>query len=592
MNIVRSAIESLNNIRVSRKLILIYLLCVILPTVIFVGVFLINTSVQVRDTQLNSLNKSLSNKKYSVVEMLEKCKLITDSIYANRIVGEILEKHYSQDRQEQVYEDRRIVDGILSNFLNSNRDISRITVYHKNEGMLNGGMLNFINQEVLDSEWYTKAKEHTGNIMVIDYNEKATTFISMIRYLDLYNNNSKSKILKVDISALNMSKQIYDSYIDSLGGAMLLVKNNNNVVAVMSHKPTQLKEAIARYKQSGAHDSRHYYIEAAFDSHNYLKGYKLVVIVPKSIFNFSIEKIGLNLLLLFLLLLFFTSVIIYFLSHSITYRLRLLVLMMKTFKIDDLQSIPGNHGKDEIGKSIEQYNALVDTIKSLLGEVYQMGIQKSSLELQKSKAELHALQSQINPHFLYNVLNTLRAKSVIKKEYETADILKSVSAIFRRQLDWNRDLITIEAEFEFIADFLAIQKYRFQERLSYIVELAPECRNILIPKMSIQPFVENASVHGVEKKKEPSSIIVKAYGEGDSTAIVIEDTGAGMNDDELSYFKSVVEGTPEQHQGSVGLVNTISRLKMYYKDELRILVESMPAKGTQIILSLPSTIKQ
>src|SRR5690606_347847 len=133
---------------------------------------------------------------------------------------------------------------------------------------------------------------------------------------------------------------------------------------------------------------------------------------------------------------------------------------------------------------------------------------EKNMEIEHRHAQLNALQSQINPHFLFNALETIRMRSIIKKEAETAKIIHNMAKLFRGSLTWKRDKVPLTEELEFINCFLEIQKYRFADRLEYKIEVEEAASKCLIPKLIFLPFVENACIHGIEKVRHGGEVII------------------------------------------------------------------------------------
>ena len=123
------------------------------------------------------------------------------------------------------------------------------------------------------------------------------------------------------------------------------------------------------------------------------------------------------------------------------------------------------------------------------------------------------MQSQLNPHFIFNALESIRMHSILKQETETAKILESFAVLMRKNIQWNQDFVSIEEECDNVRRYLEIQKYRFGERMEFFLYIQPECQKRMIPKFTIITFVENACVHGIEKSVEGGSITVAAAGE-------------------------------------------------------------------------------
>lgn len=137
---------------------------------------------------------------------------------------------------------------------------------------------------------------------------------------------------------------------------------------------------------------------------------------------------------------------------------------------------------DEIGQLTAEFNRMTLTIHRLINDVYVADIEHKNLELQRRHAQLNALQSQINPHFLFNALETIRMRSLMKDEDETARIIQHMAKIFRNALTWNRDKVSIREELEYVTCFLEIQKYRFGDKLNYTIDLDPEAAGVPFPR--------------------------------------------------------------------------------------------------------------
>lgn len=127
--------------------------------------------------------------------------------------------------------------------------------------------------------------------------------------------------------------------------------------------------------------------------------------------------------------------------------------------------------------------------------------------MERQNAELLALHSQINPHFLFNALESIRMHSLLKNEYETADMVEKLALMQRQYVEWGNDSVEIRREMGFVRAYLGLQKYRFGERLSYSLEVEEDCLDIKIPKMTVVTFVENACVHGIEERQLPAGFL-------------------------------------------------------------------------------------
>jgi two-component system sensor histidine kinase YesM len=259
---------------------------------------------------------------------------------------------------------------------------------------------------------------------------------------------------------------------------------------------------------------------------------------------------------------------------------------MKKVKNQNFDTIKEAEYHDEIGQLTSEFNRMTLQVKTLIDDVYVADIQKKSLELERRKAQLNALQSQINPHFLFNALETIRMRSVIKDETETARIIANMAKIFRTSLTWSKDRVTVDDEMEFILCFLEIQKYRFEDRLDYRIHIDPSAKKCIVPKMMFLPFVENACIHGIERLKHGGRIDIHIEREEDSMVFAILDNGIGMDEEKVKRFYGYLE-SEEAIGERIGVQNVIYRLKLIYGDRFRLIIDSAIGQGTYIRLMIP-----
>lgn len=221
---------------------------------------------------------------------------------------------------------------------------------------------------------------------------------------------------------------------------------------------------------------------------------------------------------------------------------------------------------------------------------YQHQLEKQQMRLAKQNAELKALHSQIDPHFLFNVLESIRMHCILKNETETAGMIESLAILERQNVNWSKDFIELREEISFIEAYLELQKYRFGDRLTYKVDVEEECLKYRIPKLTLVTFVENSCVHGVEKKSTPCWVGVSVYQKEDKLYLEIEDTGAGMEEDEVERQLKIMQHSTVETltQGEhVGIGNACLRLRMLTEDEAEFHIESEPEVGTFAMISVP-----
>jgi two-component system sensor histidine kinase YesM len=257
---------------------------------------------------------------------------------------------------------------------------------------------------------------------------------------------------------------------------------------------------------------------------------------------------------------------------------------------EQFELIKIKEGEDEIGKLITRYNMMVTKIKELIEVVFKGQAEKQALELAKKNAELKALQSQVNPHFLFNTLESIRMRSLIKNELETAEIIGGLAVLFRKTMTWGDDYITVEEEMEFVEKYMDIQNYRFGDKIRYYHYVMDECKKCLVPKLSISTFIENACVHGIETRDKEGVISVTVTKKEEYLLIEISDNGKGIDDNRLNELKNMIEGADSSmlhNTKSTGILNAYLRLKMYSNSDILFDIDSKPDSGTDILIGLP-----
>jgi two-component system sensor histidine kinase YesM len=257
--------------------------------------------------------------------------------------------------------------------------------------------------------------------------------------------------------------------------------------------------------------------------------------------------------------------------------------------LKEVEKIKRIEGNDEITSLMINYNIMADRLNEMMQTVYVNRIKEQEMDIARQNAELLALQSQINPHFLFNALESIRMHSLIKKEEETAEMVENLALMQRANVDWSSDRVVLEKEMDTVEAYLKLQKYRFGERLKFSLDIAPECRTLMIPKLSIVTFVENAVIHGIESKAEAGWIFVRANSHEDDYVLEIEDTGAGMEEPERLRMIALMNNASLEmikSQKSIGVINACLRLKMMTDNNVRFELESESGIGTTIIIRI------
>ena len=199
-------------------------------------------------------------------------------------------------------------------------------------------------------------------------------------------------------------------------------------------------------------------------------------------------------------------------------------------------------------------------------------------------AELYALEAQINPHFLYNTLDTINWMAIDKDEYEISNAINALAQNLRYGITNGNELVTVKEETEWLKRYIYLQQHRLQSELTCDLNIDNEVYDIPIHKLLLQPFVENAIVHAFDKDITEPHLFISVSRDGDRLKIVIEDNGCGMDEDTLSKIRTEMSGKIMEGK-HIGMENAMTRLRMYYGDTANINVSSIQGSGTRIEIS-------
>lgn len=274
-------------------------------------------------------------------------------------------------------------------------------------------------------------------------------------------------------------------------------------------------------------------------------------------------------------------------SNIVSKPLNTLRVAMENFKQGDFSQKVEVMTFDEVGEASACFNRMVDDIRRLIDTNY-------ILALKERESELDILQAQINPHFLYNTLDSLYWKATESGNDEIAEDIISLSQLFRLVLNRGDGIVMVKSEAELLDRYLHIQKMRFGKRLQYEISMEESILEEEIPKLILQPFVENAIVHGFEKDDGDYSLSIVGTREGKYMTFQIKDTGAGMSRQQIEavWDKADTRKYASQRIGRYAIRNVKERLELIYQEDYKLGIESEVGQGTTVTISVLCGLKE
>ena len=269
----------------------------------------------------------------------------------------------------------------------------------------------------------------------------------------------------------------------------------------------------------------------------------------------------------------------YMLSYEITKPIKVLRDSMKEVEKGNFENAALEVcGQNEIARLSSSFNIMTTEIKHLME-------QNVEAQRQKRKSELKALQAQINPHFLYNTLDSIIWMAEWGKTKEVVLMTSSLAKLLRQSISNQNELVRVEEEVEYTRSYLTIQKMRYKDKLEYEIEVSPEVLGRKIPKLVLQPLVENAIYHGIKYKEGKGTVRVEGIQDGNQMVLKVSDDGIGMNPETLS--KIFEKRETDTKRNGVGVLNVHERIQLYYGKEYGLNFISEENKGTMVEVTIP-----
>ncbi|MBP1964941.1 cache domain-containing sensor histidine kinase [Paenibacillus aceris] len=364
----------------------------------------------------------------------------------------------------------------------------------------------------------------------------------------------------------------------------VVAHTDQSIVGKETDLYSQINDKIqASAKESGSFfvDMQKQFVVYSISPYNH---WRYVVVIPSSeilgkvyeIRNFFIILISITALILF--------IVSYFLSNLFYKPLLKLIRAMQKIENRNLEVRIQDKRQDEFRQVYQGFNDMADELKALVKDL-------ANEKLYKLEAEIKLLQAQINPHFLYNTLDSIYSIAKIKKVEEISQMVAALSKFFRVSLSGGRDIVSLKEAVSLVVNYLTILNIRYRGEISYHIDLPDEFADCLVPKMLLQPIVENSVYHGIERTKGRGHIYVAVSSNEGKLRIVVNDNGIGMQEEELrrlrdSLHAEAVEGS------SFALRNLVQQIRLKYGPCYGIDIESTYGEGTQVMIELPITTSE
>lgn len=579
------------NLALARKLILINVVFIVLPLGLM-GYFAFarfteTTERKVGDYQLQTLKQltlnidTYMNELNRLTVMPYQYPKVTDYLATRRTSGEPL----------TLDEISGLNSFVTQVFLNGRVDILGVSLYGT------GGASyvvmpesQYVTTYKLDENvsWLNKFKGHYGQPVYVATHDLSSSggnvyqAFSIVRELRSFDDGVTLGYIVIDVDpkfiSEILSKVKLDAkellYITDDSGKLVIGKDHGLPQAAPSLSPDNASEGVSHVKSEG---------EGLLMAHvtSEVTGWTTVGVVPVSSLMKDTEVLRTYIILIGIICVGLALLLYVFIAYRITQPLRKLSRLMRSVERGDLSRAFPVSGTDEVGMLGHSFNGM-------LAKLSELGYLLYETEIREKDAQIAALQSKINPHFLYNTLGSISMYAELEGSPEIITMSNNLSKLLRYSLSGRKEHVTLQDELDHVGGYMAIQQMRYEERIHFTMTIEPSLLDCEVIPLMIQPLVENAINHALDKGVGRGRISLTADSSSQVLKITIEDDGIGMNAEALEALRLHLLNTKELGgRSGNGLLNVHRRIVLHYGDEYGLSLESMPYQGFKAVLKLP-----
>ena len=561
-----------------RKLLFSHTMVCVIPIVIL-GFFCYQQVLHLMmEREKESLSQSMKQAEQTVDAELESYGNIVTYLSMHSQIQDYLKKDYQNTSKDYYVQHEFYMNLLAPTMLNlgiQHDGLDNISIYTENPMSYRSEVIMSL-QDVKEEEW---AKEALKKKVIEWYREGKKRIRCVLAFRAMEEN--KEALLSVNINYQKLFEPFHNLVGENYG--VLIADKQDRVF--MEHdtfdqenkekclKIGELKEAV----DNQTNRLNHQYL--IFSQELKTTGWEIYLYKPYSDIRASVSNIANGVIMIIIVCVLLLCMIIPLLSGSVANRLEHLTYRIQKINLDNLEEKIGGEGKDEVGILISNINKMLGRIHSLIDEVYKT-------KLAKKRFELKALQAQINPHFLYNTLNTIKSLIELDMNDTAVKAVSSMSSFYRNSLSKGQFIIPLRQELLLTEQYLYIQNLRYMDFVDYEITYEPswEDHGAEIPKLTIQPVVENIFVHGLTS--QICHIHLNVSIRNGTICISVSDNGSGIPPEKLAELnRSIRDFKTARH--SFGLPSINHRIALLYGENYGLTIESSPEKGTTVTIVIP-----
>jgi two-component system, sensor histidine kinase YesM len=587
-----------------QQLLVYFAIIMILPLILVASIIYMQSANLLEKQAEDFLGQVVSNVSFHSDRFIKDYELATLPLVSNENVKYFLDLEENNVEELTRYEYYQSIWSMMNQIVMQNPEIDKMYIIGDN-----GRHISLYNEGLTASrqEKYNTMKQvapDSGKVIIYpSTTPNGEITITIARKIRGMNSYSPKGILAIEMSATQLGELWKET---NLGdeGFFLITDSNGRVIYhpdvsfVGKQFNKEGRKQLNTSKQGSFFEEwdheRTFFHFLTSDYTNW----KLIAAVPESQLYEPISGVRVTAFIsAIIVLLIAISMSVNFINQ-IVQPIRLVERTMKSVEKGKWQKLPKIARDDEISSLLNSYNSMVDRLSTLVDQVYkaelnnkQVKIELQERELEKQKVEIQALQSQINPHFLYNTLETMGAYGMINGIDEISEMADSLANMFRYSVR-NLEVVTLADEIEHIKNYLVIHEHRNKKPINLQLEIAPSLYEVPMVKLSLQPLIENAIEHGIQKSMKDMTITIRTRTNGSNLHVCVTDNGRGMTKEKLQEINEHISRIRKEkiELGSdlgIGMTNVNRRIQLIFGDQYGLNLTSIEGEGTTVAITIP-----
>ncbi|MBS4206987.1 sensor histidine kinase [Bacillus sp. FJAT-50079] len=587
-----------NNNRLSTKLIITYVLLTVIPMALLGYIVYTQYSKSIEAQIGEYIPQLLSQANDNLENEIKKLENLPDLIYSSGEVMEVLRDHDDHNKT-LLLQRKSTVQNYLSNiYLTSNNtDILGAFLISKNR-LFSSTRVPYQGFGFKDGSLpYQKDVVQVGNMELLLSDQIKLTFknnpsyVLLVKQIKDFDNRRSLGTLYL---AVNVS--IFERVLEDLGRkentTMWLMDKQGKIIYHTNKEETgKIIEEINEYPLLNGSFSTNISGQKTLISLDEAKDFPWILghSIPLKDLTEQTDVVRNVTILIFIIVACITTLISVFFAWTVTRPIKQLSNIMKDVETGDFNVEVPIHSGDEVGMLAHSFRSMLSRIRALIQKNYL-------IEIRQKNAELYALQSQINPHFMYNTLETIGMAVEDDEREQAVHMITLLGRMMRFSISNKDSLVSISTEVQHIRDYLDIQKFRFEDRLTFNIREDVDSNKYFTPKFVLQPIIENAIKYGLEKRKEiiiEIEVVEELTPEGrEAILYIIRDNGPGIEENKMIKIKELLSSDPMKSRDSgFGIINVFARIVMMFGDGYGLQIKSEEEKGTEVVIRIPKTIE-